>query len=70
MTSTDNRNSWICGLALAGAVLMLLGLLGCQAGPPAPMPPLRERNYNCQQLGPGDTQEDEVLCETNKHPFR
>jgi hypothetical protein len=49
-------------------LLVIAGLTACQSsGPPPPMPPLRERSYACQVLGPGDTHEDEVLCELNKH---
>jgi hypothetical protein len=53
----------------AAILLALVSLAACQSlGPPMPKPPLRERNYDCQTLGPGDTQEDEALCEYNKHP--
>lgn len=31
------------------------------------MPRTRDRNYMCQVLAPGETIEDEALCEQNKH---
>ena len=56
---------------LAGCLLALLAALAaCQpAGDPTAMPRTRDRNYLCQQLGPGETFEDEALCEENKHWF-
>jgi hypothetical protein len=55
--------------AWAGCVLaMLPGLAACQSsGEPSPMPRTRDRNYMCQVLAPGETIEDEALCEENKH---
>jgi len=57
--------------ALAACVLaMLPALAACQSsGEPPPLPRTRDRNYLCQQLGPGETFEDEALCEENKHWF-
>lgn len=54
-----------------GCLLLLLPVLAaCQAGgKPEALPPTRERNYLCQQLAPGETFEDEALCEENKHWF-
>jgi hypothetical protein len=67
MTTQGSRLARRAGAA--ALLLVLGGLTACQSsGTPAPMPPLRERNYDCQTLGPGDTQEDEALCEYNKHP--
>ena len=52
-----------------GWLLLLLPVLAaCQSfGEPARMPPTRDRNYLCQALAPGETFEDEALCEENKH---
>ena len=52
-----------------GFLLALLPTLAaCQTpGKPDPLPPTRDRNYLCQQLAPGETMEDEALCEENKH---
>jgi hypothetical protein len=57
------------GARQAGAAaLLLLALSACQAsGAPQSMPPLRDRNYACDVYGPGDTYQDEVLCQYNKH---
>ena len=54
-----------------GCLLLLLPILAaCQvAGKPEALPPTRERNYLCQALAPGETFEDEALCEENKHWF-
>jgi len=55
---------WACLL------LLLLVLAACQtSGKPAALPPTRDRNYLCQALAPGETFEDESLCEENKHWF-
>ena len=53
----------------AAALLLMLGTLtACQSsGAPESMPPLRDRNYACDVYGPGDTYQDEVLCQYNKH---
>jgi hypothetical protein len=55
----------------AGTVL--LALAACSSGSSSStssrLPPLRDRNYLCQVPGPGDTHEDEVLCEENKRPL-
>ena len=55
--------------AWAGCVLVILPTLAaCQSsGEPPPMPRTRDRNYMCQVLAPGETIEDEALCEENKH---
>ena len=55
--------------AWAGCVLVILPTLAaCQSpGEPPPMPRTRDRNYMCQVLAPGETIEDEALCEQNKH---
>jgi hypothetical protein len=52
-----------------GCLLALLPVLAaCQSsGEPARLPPTRDRNYLCQALAPGETFEDEALCEENKH---
>ncbi len=54
-----------------GCLLLLLPVLAaCQSsGEPARLPPTRDRNYLCQALAPGETFEDESLCEENKHWF-
>jgi hypothetical protein len=54
-----------------GCLLLLLPVLAaCQSsGEPARLPPTRDRNYLCQVLAPGETFEDESLCEENKHWF-
>src|SRR5215470_17333405 len=54
-----------------GCLLLLLPVLAaCQtAGKPEALPPTRDRNYLCQALAPGETFEDEALCEENKHWF-
>jgi hypothetical protein len=50
--------------------LLLSALAACQtSGKPEPLPPTRDRNYLCQSLAPGETIEDEALCEENKHWF-
>ena len=52
----------------ASLLLLLPALAACAtSGAPAPMPPTRDRNYMCQVLAPGETIEDEALCEENKH---
>jgi hypothetical protein len=58
-------------LGIAALTLGLGALAACANGTNAasPMPPLRDRNYACQVVGPGETQEDEVLCEENKRPL-
>ena len=55
--------------AWAGCVLVILPTLAaCQSsGEPPPMPRTRDRNYMCQVLAPGETIDDEALCEENKH---
>ena len=52
-----------------GCLFLLLPLLAaCQSsGEPPRLPPTRDRNYLCQSLAPGETFEDEALCEENKH---
>lgn len=54
-----------------GCLLLLLPVLAaCEtSGKPEPLPPTRDRNYLCQSLAPGETIEDEALCEENKHWF-
>jgi len=54
-----------------GCLLLLLPVLAaCQtSGKPEALPPTRDRNYLCQVLAPGETIEDEALCEENKHWF-
>ena len=66
---TDVRHGGVARRAIAAALLLALGgLAACQSsGPPPPMPPLRDRNYACDVYGPGDTYQDEVLCQYNKH---
>ena len=56
-------------LVARGCLLALLSVLAaCQtSGRPEAMPPTRDRNYLCQDLAPGETMEDEALCEENKH---
>jgi hypothetical protein len=56
-------------LLRVGAVLLLSLELSACAGSrqPPPLQITRERNYLCQQLAPGETIEDETLCEENKH---
>ena len=54
--------------AWIACLVLLPGLAACAtSGAPAPMPPTRDRNYLCQVLAPGETFEDEALCEENKH---
>ena len=54
-----------------GCLFLLLPVLAaCQSsGEPARLPPTRDRNYLCQVLAPGETFEDEALCEENKRWF-
>ena len=55
-------HGWACLL------LLLPVVAACQAsGKPEALPPTRDRNYLCQALAPGETFEDEALCEENKH---
>ena len=55
--------AWGCLLAL------LPGLAACQSSEPLRLPPTKDRNYLCQALAPGETFEDEALCEENKRWF-
>ena len=53
-----------------GCLLLLPVLAACQtSGKPEGLLPTRDRNYLCQVLAPGETIEDEALCEENKHWF-
>lgn len=54
---------------VTAATLAALAAAACQPLRPDQLPPLRERNYLCQLLGPDDTHEDEVACEDNKRPW-
>jgi hypothetical protein len=55
--------------SIVAATLAALTAAACQPVRPDQLPPLRERNYLCQLLGPDDTHEDEVACEDNKRPW-
>ena len=53
---------------VACLLAMLPMIAACESsGQPSPMPRTRDRNYMCQVLAPGETIEDEALCEENKH---